>query len=198
MHQSANKSRIFCPYPGCPRNSSGEGFSRKENLEEHKRRRHAEEKTPSLMDDEAAQDRKRKRPPTPVPSDYSVKADGIDYDANGDEFVHVGMVTRPSAVVDEDHPLVKRLRAELQQCQDRLHQALNQNHALRGQLQQCYQLMQNFPTPQIYAVGQGNQASRRHGALVSPQMQHPQYINNAGSMIQSAHLDGMMGSAYKK
>lgn len=34
-----NQQPLFCPFPNCKR-SSGTGFTRKENLEEHKRRRH--------------------------------------------------------------------------------------------------------------------------------------------------------------
>ncbi|EXJ81734.1 hypothetical protein A1O1_07799 [Capronia coronata CBS 617.96] len=41
MHLST-KEPLFCPFPNCNR-SSGTGFTRKENLEEHKRRRHLEE-----------------------------------------------------------------------------------------------------------------------------------------------------------
>ena len=41
MHLST-KQPLFCPFPNCNR-SSGAGFTRKENLEEHKRRRHLEE-----------------------------------------------------------------------------------------------------------------------------------------------------------
>jgi hypothetical protein len=41
MHLST-KQPLFCPYPNCSR-SSGNGFTRKENLEEHKRRRHLDE-----------------------------------------------------------------------------------------------------------------------------------------------------------
>ena len=38
MHLNKSKA-LFCPYPNCNR-SSGTGFTRRENLEEHKRRRH--------------------------------------------------------------------------------------------------------------------------------------------------------------
>lgn len=40
MHLST-KQPLFCPFPNCNR-SSGTGFTRRENLEEHKRRRHLE------------------------------------------------------------------------------------------------------------------------------------------------------------
>ena len=38
MHQST-RTPLYCPFPNCNR-SSGTGFTRRENLEEHKRRRH--------------------------------------------------------------------------------------------------------------------------------------------------------------
>jgi len=51
MHLST-KQPLFCPFPNCDR-SSGNGFTRKENLEEHKRRRHWED----LSDGKDADDR---------------------------------------------------------------------------------------------------------------------------------------------
>ena len=51
MHLST-KQPLFCPFPNCNR-SSGTGFTRKENLEEHKRRRHLEE-----MSDRASSSRR--------------------------------------------------------------------------------------------------------------------------------------------
>ncbi|KAK5233268.1 hypothetical protein LTR47_005765 [Exophiala xenobiotica] len=41
MHLST-KEPLFCPFPNCNR-SSGSGFTRRENLEEHKRRRHMDD-----------------------------------------------------------------------------------------------------------------------------------------------------------
>jgi hypothetical protein len=44
MHLST-KEPLFCPFPNCNR-SSGSGFTRRENLEEHKRRRHMDDLGP--------------------------------------------------------------------------------------------------------------------------------------------------------
>jgi hypothetical protein len=52
MHLST-KQPLFCPFPNCNR-SSGTGFTRKENLEEHKRRRHLEELSDRDADEAAA------------------------------------------------------------------------------------------------------------------------------------------------
>jgi hypothetical protein len=210
MHQSATKARIFCPFPDCPRNVSGEGFSRKENLEEHKRRRHADQKTPNSTDDDDHQHaRKRRRPPTPVPSEYSVKVDGLDADDHVQSLMHISLATPDpvqAATIDNDYPLVKTLRAELQQCQDQLRHVLQENRFLRGQVQQYqgqvqqyHSVLQNFPAPQIYSVGPGSQAGgHHHGGVVSPQATSQQFMSNAGNMMQSPHLGSMGGSAYKK
>ena len=53
MHLST-KQPLFCPFPNCNR-SSGTGFTRKENLEEHKRRRHLEELSDHGAGDAASQ-----------------------------------------------------------------------------------------------------------------------------------------------
>jgi hypothetical protein len=42
------RASLYCPFPDCDRNSSsGHGFTRKENLNEHKRRRHHGEQPPA-------------------------------------------------------------------------------------------------------------------------------------------------------
>ena len=57
MHLST-RMPLFCPFENCNR-SSGTGFTRKENLEEHKRRRHLEE----LSDHAASSNRGSSQPP---------------------------------------------------------------------------------------------------------------------------------------
>jgi len=57
MHQSTMKP-LLCPFPNCNR-SSGKGFTRKENLKEHRRRRHHEE-----MSDRVPPDRSSSHPPS--------------------------------------------------------------------------------------------------------------------------------------
>jgi hypothetical protein len=57
MHLST-KQPLFCPFPNCNR-SSGKGFTRKENLKGHRRRRHREE-----MSDRVPPDRSSSHPPS--------------------------------------------------------------------------------------------------------------------------------------
>ena len=57
MHLSTNLP-LFCPFPNCKR-SSGKAFTRKENLEDHKRRRHWEELSEPALNQAASQ------PPAP-------------------------------------------------------------------------------------------------------------------------------------
>ena len=72
MHLAA-KEPLYCPFPGCNR-GTGPGFTRKENLEEHKRRRHLGEPA-ELLNGHA---RKRKRLMTPQPdiNDYDDPDEG--------------------------------------------------------------------------------------------------------------------------
>lgn len=77
MHMAARRP-LFCPFPNCSR-SSGAGFTRRENLEEHKRRRHLGE-----LD---------LRPPWTNTSDSSLSAE-------------LSMVSPPSGkrkLMEEDH-----------------------------------------------------------------------------------------------
>ena len=106
MHLST-KPRLYCPFPNCNR-SSGDGFTRKENLEEHKRRRHLEEMSQSISP--SAQDtpipqpsgRKRKRLPTPHHTE----------DEDGDLDFTIKVKTDVNI---ESHPTVKTLRAVMAQ-----------------------------------------------------------------------------------
>ncbi|KAI1612655.1 putative C2H2 transcription factor [Exophiala viscosa] len=62
MHLST-KQPLYCPFPNCNR-SSGIGFTRRENLEEHKRRRHVDEQ----ISEEPEQDEAATQPSQPPPS----------------------------------------------------------------------------------------------------------------------------------
>ena len=171
-HQTT-KSRIFCPFTGCPRDSSGEGFSRKENLEEHKRRRHADETIPltqtgdSSHDERSSTHGKRKRLPTPVPSEYSVSVDIRNDEVHGNEESHTGLVTDTtveeiSTAPIEAHPIVKRLRQEVQHSQDHIQRLTRDNHILRMQMAQYYNAFQSMPQ-QIYSVVPSNATTQQGG-----------------------------------
>ena len=62
MHPTDQKL-MFCPFSNCVR-ASGNGFTRRENLEEHKRRRHPEMKPQSLWTGQ------RQKTPKPITQDY--------------------------------------------------------------------------------------------------------------------------------
>jgi hypothetical protein len=115
MHLSI-KEALYCPFPNCNR-SSGAGFTRKENLEEHKRRRHLEEMsqaqkspsaegtTPTLQPPPI---RKRKRLPTTPTAEaedlengFMIRINDDDDDDDDDDI--------------ESHPAVKKLRANMAQ-----------------------------------------------------------------------------------
>ncbi|KAK4936100.1 hypothetical protein LTR10_022944 [Elasticomyces elasticus] len=65
MHLST-KQPLYCPFPNCNR-SSGIGFTRRENLEEHKRRRHVDEQISEEPEQDQATSRSS-QPPQPPPS----------------------------------------------------------------------------------------------------------------------------------
>jgi len=143
MHLST-KQPLFCPFPHCNR-SSGTGFTRKENLEEHKRRRHLDEmsdmasrtaaphSTPSMTPRSPPSSKKRKRESTPdeaVQGQKEEKEDVKDAAVNGSP--------------DSDDQLVQILRAQL----------LQKDEIIKRQaadLQRLQNLLRSLP-PQIYGV----------------------------------------------
>jgi hypothetical protein len=68
MHLST-KEPLFCPFPNCNR-SSGSGFTRRENLEEHKRRRHMDD----LLGPEAQQHQHQHQHPSSSSSNNLARA----------------------------------------------------------------------------------------------------------------------------
>lgn len=148
-HQTT-KSRIFCPHPGCSRGPDGEGFSRRENLEEHKRRRHPEQHfspTDADADDSADEhqlSKKRKR--TPQQSDDSPRVDT----SSPEHESPVRADDSDNANLDEG-PVVKRLREQLHSAQLEIQRLANENDRLQGQVSQMYTLFANRPA-QVYPV----------------------------------------------
>ena len=147
-HQTT-KSRIFCPHPGCSRGPAGEGFSRRENLEEHKRRRHPEQNFSPIdadADDSADEQhlvKKRRRNATPQQSDESPKADTLSPE-------HESPNDSDNATLDEG-PVLKKLREELHSAQLEIQRLANENNALRGQVSQMYNLFASRPA-QVYPI----------------------------------------------
>ena len=102
------KARCMCPYQDCKR-STGQGFSRRENLQEHIRRVHRDiptENKPAPPEEpalpEAGESRKRKR-----------RADDVDDDPDAE---NDGGEQSPQNLRQE----VKKLRKELQERDNRL------------------------------------------------------------------------------
>lgn len=207
-HQTT-KSRIFCPFPDCSRNSTGEGFSRRENLEEHKRRRHPDQSDPVSSDAtdamtastrESANPKKCKRLVTPLPSESSVPPETPDH-SNLDEptsphYPDNSLIT--TITPHDEGPLVKKLRTELQHMSDLNFQLRNENDVLRRQVAQYYNFVQHFP-PQSYAVAGGG-ASVSHGQagveMLSPRLpqhQHHGVMGYGGAGIMGGGVQG-----YKK
>lgn len=139
--QSPGKKLLHCPYPNCSR-AGGDGFTRKENLEEHMRRRH-QQLAPQNVDANTLviannqphpqmnghNSRKRKRPLTPL------LAEADDDEENADDTVNQAY-TEDTPDLIFNHPVVKRLRADLEECHRLLaetQKALNDKNALLHQ-----------------------------------------------------------------
>lgn len=148
-HQTT-KSRLFCPFPDCVRSSSGEGFSRRENLEEHKRRRHPGTEPPHTdASGDHQQSAKRKRLATPLPSEGSAKADTPGGDA--DDNAHESAVETSDT---EDVHIVKKLKSQLAHAQDEIQRLTNENDGLRDQVSRYYAFLQQTPL-QVYPLNHG-------------------------------------------
>lgn len=138
MHLTS-RELLYCPFQNCVR-ASGNGFTRKENLEEHKRRRHQDEiphlaQSPAFAgangqyNGQASRKRKRLITPQPEPVDYQDEDDDGDNDAED----------------SEGSPLIKRLRSELVQ----------KDALIRGQAMEINRLMnliRSLPPQAIYGV----------------------------------------------
>jgi hypothetical protein len=157
-HQTT-KSRLFCPYPSCSRGPGGDGFSRRENLEEHKRRRHPDSHTTRADADADAeanegsiddqhQNKKRKRFSTPLPSDDSPRPDNSSVDnetsAHDDASEDAG---------DDEGPVVEKLRQELDAAQHAIRRLTQENEHLHRQVSQYYAFFSQSQ-PQVFPVAQ--------------------------------------------
>ena len=156
MHLTV-KEPLYCPYPGCNRGGAP-GFTRKENLEEHKRRRHMGEPAESLN----GYARKRKRLITP-------QLDVDDYN-NLDEGDY------PTNVDVSNYAYVKRLHTELVQTRTGLAARDNMIRELKMEIKSLQNVLGNIPTQTIYGVNAnmmspptslqtpGNQMMHRNGS----------------------------------
>lgn len=117
----ATRDPLYCPFSNCNRNSSsGHGFTRQENLNEHRRRRHTGEElpvTPILTlatSPNDSSDYKRKRHVDTVDEQESESEDAGDYENSP-------MTKRPRTMSEEDPRVqIDRLRVELRRRDERI------------------------------------------------------------------------------
>lgn len=147
MHLST-KQPLFCPFPNCNR-SSGAGFTRKENLEEHKRRRHLEE-----MSDHASA-REPSHPPTATPMVAHEPAAKrrklsipMSMEAPGQSSLPPPEVASLNLVHEtamSESQLVHRLQEKLRQKEDYIRRQANELHRLQN-------FLRSLPPQTIYGV----------------------------------------------
>ena len=144
MHLST-KQPLYCPFPNCNR-SSGQGFTRKENLEEHKRRRHLEE-----MSDHAS-NREPSQPPESRPSisrEPAVKRRRISTSAE----VH-GQDTGSEVATGFNNIGLAESRSLIQGLQEQLSQKEGIIHMQRAEIHRLQSLFQALPSQTVYGVTQ--------------------------------------------
>ncbi|EXJ54636.1 hypothetical protein A1O7_09977 [Cladophialophora yegresii CBS 114405] len=167
MHLST-KQPLFCPFPNCNR-SSGTGFTRKENLEEHKRRRHLEE----LSDHEAEATEeppaaKRRRISSTATAE--VQGQGLQQQKqHQQQQQQLGSSMVPQAqaqtmdnnmvVGNPESQLVSHLREEIRQKEEFIRRQATEIHRLQN-------LLRSLPPQAIYHMQQQQQQSRMPGSGV--------------------------------
>lgn len=111
MYQSTRQP-LFCPFPSCNR-SSGTGFTRRENLEEHKRRRHLGEPAPTSPEQTSSSPASTTRSHMQPPARKRLR-DAVEFERDEDDDVEEeGEGTSGSATTSTSQRLVKRLREEI-------------------------------------------------------------------------------------
>jgi hypothetical protein len=142
MHLSM-KQPLFCPFPNCNR-SSGTGFTRKENLEEHKRRRHLEE-----LSDHGAPAPTPQLPVAPievVAQEPPVKRRRISSvaDIQGQQQLGSSVALNADMMVGSaDSQLIQHLREEIRQKEEFIRRQATEIHRLQN-------LLRSLPPQAIY------------------------------------------------
>lgn len=141
----ATRTALYCPFPNCNRNpASGHGFTRLENLNEHKRRRHPGEEPPATPNQAASvspatSGHKRKRT-----SDSVDEQESESDEASDDETSPV--TKRPHTVSDErSQLLLQRLRSDIRQRDEQI----VQQHACIESLRNTIQSLQQQQTSMV-------------------------------------------------
>ena len=135
----STRNPLYCPFHNCNRNSaSGHGFTRLENLNEHKRRRHPGEEPPttpridsSISPADSAY--KRKRNVNSVHEEDSESDDGSDEETSLRN-------KRSRAMSDQrTQPLIDRLRSELRQRDEQISEQRDYIDSLRSTIRSLQQ-----------------------------------------------------------
>ena len=131
MHLST-KPPLFCPFPNCNR-SSGIGFTRKENLEEHKRRRHVDRITDNFP-----------RSHTPSTITLEVADADTDADSTGQEWQQPAKRRRTAALENGNEGDEGEQEQKQQQQQERPHaeQSLSETDTDSAEVQMLKQVIQ--------------------------------------------------------
>jgi hypothetical protein len=135
MHLST-KQPLFCPFPNCNR-SSGTGFTRKENLEEHKRRRHLEELSDHSPENQMAQSAAIVATPTIPTQEPQLKRRRISTPAEVQLQPAGSSMMLPPVNVGlgiADNQLIQRLREEVRQKDEYIRRQAAEIHRLQNML----------------------------------------------------------------
>ena len=135
----STRNPLYCPFPNCNRNpASGHGFTRLENLNEHKRRRHPGEEPPVMPNQESSTSpadsaHKRKRILDSVDEQESDSEDGSDDETSP-------ATKRSRATPDErSQVLIDRLRSDLRQRDEQIAQQQAYIESLRTTIRSLQQ-----------------------------------------------------------
>ncbi len=147
MHLST-KQPLYCPFPNCNR-SSGTGFTRKENLEEHKRRRHLEE----LSDHGAVE----VAPQVPVVASSAVSQEppakrrrvSSVSEVQGQQLLGSNVAQGMETMIGSaEGQLIQQLREEIRQKEEYIRRQAAEIHRLQN-------LLRSLPPQAIYHMQRG-------------------------------------------
>ncbi len=157
MHLST-KEPLFCPFPNCNR-SSGSGFTRRENLEEHKRRRHMDDLAehpsnrapsqppaaalPTAAGPDEPPSAKRRRTQTPAATATATAAVAGGSLGQSNSSQNVQALLRQTGMTE--HQLIEHLQSRLREKEECIRRQA-------AELQQYQTFFQALPPQAIYTV----------------------------------------------
>lgn len=148
----STRNPLYCPFPDCNRSSaSRHGFTRLENLNEHKRRRHPGEEPPTTPIPDpslspAAADLAHKRKRYLVDSVHDAESDESDDGSDGE--ISSPMTKRAKSVID-------RLRSDLRQRDGQISEQRDYIDSLRTTIRSLQQHQQAKTAQDSTAVKRG-------------------------------------------